>query len=58
MVQYYSICPSVIAIVNTSNEGEAASEDASKFDKHCETLLSDDTKEGWAPKLCCYLKTM
>jgi len=58
MAQYYSTRPSVIAMANASDEGEAASEDASEFDKHRETLLSDDAEEGWAPELRRYLKTM
>jgi len=58
MVHYYSTCPCVIAVPNASGKGGAASKDASEFDKHHETLLSDNAEEGWAPKLCCYLKTM
>ncbi|KAF8797349.1 hypothetical protein BYT27DRAFT_7125865, partial [Phlegmacium glaucopus] len=58
VAHYYSTRPCVIAVPNASNEGEAASEDASEFDKHCETLLSDDAEEGWAPELRRYLKMM
>ena len=58
MAHYYSTRPCVIAMPNASDEGEAASEDASEFDKHRETLLSDNAEEGWAPELCRYLKTM
>ena len=43
---------------NTSDEGEAASENALEFDKYHKTLLSDDTEEGWALELCRYLKMM
>ena len=48
------LCP----LPNASDEGEAASEDTPEFKKHRETLLSDDAKEGWAPELRRYLKTM
>lgn len=30
----------------------------SEFDKHRETLLSDDMEEGWASELTRYLSTM
>ena len=43
---------------NASDKGEVASEDTLEFDKHHKTLVSDDTEEGWASELCCYLKTM
>jgi len=58
MAHYYSTCPCVITVPNVSDEGEAASEDILEFDKHRKTLLSDDTKEGWALELRCYTKTM
>jgi len=43
---------------NVSDEGEAASEDVLEFDKHRETLLSDDAEEGWALELRRYTKMM
>ena len=58
MAHYYSTCPCVITVPNVSDEGEAASEDASEFDKHCETLLFDNAKEGWALELQHYTKMM
>ena len=58
MAHYYSTRPCVITVPNVSDEGEVASEDVSEFDKHRETLLSDDAEEGWAPELCRYTKTM
>src|ERR1700678_1223271 len=58
MAHYYSTRPCVITVPNVSNKEEAASEDASEFDKHRETLLSDDAEEGWAPELWRYTKTM
>ena len=58
MAHYYSTRPCVITLPNVSDKGEAASEDALEFNKHCETLLSDDTEEGWAPELHHYTKIM
>jgi hypothetical protein len=58
MAHYYNNRPSVITVPNVSNEGEAAMEGISEFDKHRRTLLSDDAKEGWASELRRYLKTM
>ena len=42
---------------NVTDEGEAATEAISEFNKHHGTLLSDDT-EGWALELGHYLGTM
>jgi hypothetical protein len=58
MAHYYGTHPCVIAMPNAFDKGEAASEEALEFDKHHETLLSDDAEEDWALKLCRYLKTM
>ena len=58
MAHYYSTRPRVIAVPNASDDEEAVSEHASEFDKHRETLLSDDAEEGWAPELRRYTKTM
>lgn len=58
MAHYYSTRPCVITVPNVSDEGEAASEGTSEFDKYHETLLSDDAEEGWAPELRRYTKTM
>ena len=41
-----------------SDEEDASTETVSEFDRHRETLLSDDTEEGWASELRCYLKTI
>ena len=57
MAQYYNTHPSVITVPNVTDKGEAATEAISEFDKHHETLLSDDA-EGWALELCRYLGTM
>jgi hypothetical protein len=58
MAQYYNTRPFVIAVPNVSDKGEVATEAISECDKYCKTLLSDDTEEGWASELCCYLKTV
>ena len=59
MYKYYQSRPST---VNGSAQTQAmtSSETAtlSKFDKHRETLLSEDTEEGWASELQWYLSTM
>ena len=59
MYKYYQSRPST---VNRSAQTQAttSSETAilSEFDKHRETLLSEDTEEGWASKLRRYLGTM
>ncbi|KIM34758.1 hypothetical protein M413DRAFT_33043 [Hebeloma cylindrosporum] len=58
MAHYYATYPTVNAVPNTSDEGDAATETVSEFDKHRETLLSDDAEEGWASELRRYLKTV
>ena len=59
MYKYYQSRPST---VNESAQTQAttSSETAtlSEFDKHRETLLSEDTEEGWASELRRYLGTM
>jgi len=59
MYKYYQSRPST---VNWSAQTQAttSSETAtlSEFDKHRETLLSEDTEEGWASELRRYLSTM
>ena len=57
MAWYYNTCPSVITVPNVTDKGEAATEAISEFDKHHETLLSDDA-EGWASELRRYLGMM
>jgi hypothetical protein len=62
MAQYYKNHPAH----NTPNTGAGInSDDATKalpilseYDKHCESLLSDNAEEGWASELCRYLGTM
>jgi hypothetical protein len=58
MAQYYNTCLSITAMPNVSDDGEAATEAVSEFEKHRETLLSDDAEEGWASELRRYLKMM
>ena len=59
MYKYYQSRPST---VNRSAQTQAttSSETAtlSEFDKHRETLLSEDMEEGWASELRRYLGTM
>ena len=58
MFQYYNNRP--IAAPNGAFADPAPGEapTLSKFDKHCETLLSDDVEDGWASELRRYLATM
>jgi len=60
MAQYYRTRPSVVAVPNAPEATDAAAEPptVSEYDKHRETLLSDDAEEGWASELRRYLKTM
>ena len=55
MAEYYSTRPPVIP---TSITFEDPSVTVSEFDKHRESLLSDDVEEGWRPELRRYLETM
>ena len=57
MLQYYNNHP--ITTPNAAVDpapGEVHT--LSEFDKHCETLLSEDVEDGWASKLRRYLATM
>jgi hypothetical protein len=62
MAQYYKTHPSAIINPHASEENyEPSSTEVhtlSQFDKHRMSLLSDDTTEGWASELRCYLSTM
>ena len=65
MAAYYKNCPSTAPIVPSANTSSATSTSTlalghamSEFNKHRETLLSDDLEEGWASELCRYLNTM
>lgn len=58
MEQYYATYQTVNAEPDAFDEGDEVMETLSEFDKHRETLLSDDTEEGWASELRRYLKTI
>jgi hypothetical protein len=59
MYKYYQSRPST---VNRSAQTQATTSSKtatlSEFDKHRETLLSEDMEEGWASELRRYLSTM
>lgn len=57
MVTYYKT-RSLPATPNAAEINNATSLHVSEFDKHRETLLSDDAEEGWASELRRYLGTM
>ena len=61
MAKYYKTCTKAAPIVPSANTSSATSTSAdamSEFDKHHETLLSDNLEEGWASELGHYLNTM
>jgi len=63
MAEYYHNRPSTASIVPAVNMSSATSTSLaahamSEFDKHRETLLSDDLEEGWASELRRYISTM
>ena len=55
MVEYYSTRPPVAPLVTSEYDPSVS---VSEFDRHRETLLSNDVEEGWVPELCRYLETM
>ena len=59
MAKYYKNSSSFTAVNgNMEREGEDNVTETSEFDRHHETLLMDDAKEGWASELGRYLGTM
>ena len=56
MAEYYNNRPSVAPTSVTSNSEPSIA--LSEFDKHRESLLSNDIEEGWAAELRSYLKTI
>jgi hypothetical protein len=58
MAEYYENRPTTAATNVPTNQGDAVLHAMSDFDKHRETLLSDDATEGWASELRRYLGTM
>ena len=59
MAEYYRTPsrPSVATPVTSENE-PSITVTVSDFDKHRETLLTNDVDEGWALELCRYLETV
>jgi len=62
MAEYWKTRPSAIITASHSSVNEKTTSKAprtlSEFDKHRETLLSNDAEEGWASELRRYLSTM
>jgi len=62
MAEYYKTRPSAVATAKGSapNKDSTSSlaRNLSEYDKHRETLLSDDAEEGWASELRRYLGGM
>ena len=60
MYHYYQSRPSTALNKSASTQATTSQETPtlSEFDKHRETLLSDDMEEGWASELRQYLGTM
>jgi hypothetical protein len=62
MAEYYKnrTCGTSTNTVNVDMETDGGGDaiEMSEFDKHRETLLMDDAKEGWASELRRYLGTM
>jgi hypothetical protein len=56
MADYYSTRPSVTTTSIESDPDPTIT--VSEFDKHRESLLSDDVEEGWVPELRRYLETV
>lgn len=54
--EYHSTAPSFSPVVNETQSVDTSEQ--SEFDRHRETLLSDDAEEGWASELRRYLCTM
>ena len=57
MAEYYKIRP-FVGPTPASASDTTPSITISEFDRHRETLLSDDAEEGWASELRRYLGTM
>ena len=57
MAEYYSTRPPV-APTSTITSDLESSINVSEFDKHRETLLSNDVEDGWVPELRRYLEIM
>jgi hypothetical protein len=57
MAEYYKNHPSIVPTASSTSDPDL-SVTVSDFDKHRESLLSDDAEEGWASELRRYLGTM
>ena len=58
MAQYYNTRPRATPVQRGTGTQDADDDDTSEFDKHCETLLTANTIEGWVAELHRYLSTM
>lgn len=61
MAEYYRTRPSAAATKGSTGNKDTTSSvghTLSEYDKHRETLLSDDAEEGWASELRRYLSGM
>ena len=62
MAEYYRTRPSAVATAkgsaNNKDTTSSSARTVSEYDKHRETLLSDDAEEGWASELRRYLGGM
>jgi hypothetical protein len=58
MAEYYKNRPTAATTNVPTNQDDAKMPTMSEFDKHRETLLSNDATEGWASELRRYLRTM
>jgi len=61
MALYYKNWPLAATCVSSSQVDSSACNNAptlSEFDKHCESLLSNDSEESWASELWHYLGDM
>jgi hypothetical protein len=56
MAEYYSSRPAVAPTSLTSDSDPSIT--LSEFDKHRESLLSNDVEEGWVPELRRYLENI
>jgi len=56
MAEYYSTRP-VVAPTSLASDSDPTIT-VSEFDKHRESLLSNDVEEGWVPELRRYLETI
>jgi hypothetical protein len=55
MAEYYSTRPPIVPTPVASNSDPSVT--VTDFDRHRDSLLSDDVEEGWKPELRRYLET-